>query len=145
MTSGFFVNFAANATMVANSSQYRLVQAIPLIPVGLAFIGSFFLTDTPRWLASKDRGDEALAVLALLRRSGTDDHRLSSEYEEIQAQILARQQNLDGVSVWVIIKEIAASSSYRKRFFLGAIMQTVAQWSGGNGITYYIPQVSMPS
>jgi hypothetical protein len=143
--SGFFINYAANATMAPNPSQYRLVQAIPLIPVGIAFIGSFFLRDTPRWLASKDRGDEALEALALLRRSGTNDHYLSSEYEEIQEQIRARQQNLEGVSIWVIIKEIALSSSYRKRFLLGAVMQTVAQWSGGNGITYYIPEVSNSS
>lgn len=40
------------------------------------------------------------------------------------------------------MKEIATNTSYRKRFLLGAAMQTVAQWSGGNGITYYIPDVS---
>ena len=127
--------------MHANATQYRLVQSIPLIPVGIAFIGSFFLSDTPRWLASKGRGDEALAVLAHLRRSEKNNHLLSEEYEEIQESIRVRQQNLAGVSIWIIIKEIATISSYRERFLLGIFMMTVAQWSGGNGITYYIPQV----
>jgi hypothetical protein len=126
--------------MVVSAAQYRLVQAIPLIPVGIAFACSFFLTDTPRWLASKDRGDEAFAALARLRRSDGHDKYLS-EYEEIQEQIRLRQQNLAGVPIWTIFKEIATISTYRKRFLLGAAMQTVAQWSGGNGITYYIPQV----
>jgi hypothetical protein len=121
--------------------QYRLVQSIPLIPVGIAFICSSFLTDTPRWLVSKSRGDEALKVLARLRRSDEKDHRLSEEYEEIQEQIQVREQDLAGVSTWTIIKEIATISTYRKRFLLAITMQTVAQWSGGNGITYYIPQV----
>ncbi len=129
--------------MAATPTQYRLVQAIPLIPVGIAFISSFFLSDTPRWLASKDRGDEALAALARLRNSPTADHRLSVEYEEIQGQIRTKQQNLDGVPFTTIIKEIATTSTYRKRFLLGAAMQTIAQWSGGNGITYYIPQVRL--
>ena len=130
--------------MSSTATQYRLVQAIPLIPVGFAFIASFFLSDSPRYLASKDRGDEALAVLARLRNSKTVDHSLSEEYEEIQEQIRSKQQNLAGVKITTIIKEIATTSTYRKRFLLGAAMQTVAPWSGGNGITYYIPQVSKP-
>ncbi|KAL5322138.1 hypothetical protein ACEPPN_010108 [Leptodophora sp. 'Broadleaf-Isolate-01'] len=141
LTLGFFINYAANATMSPTATQYRLVQAIPLIPVGIAFISSFFLSDTPRYLASQDRGDEALAALARLRNSRTIDHSLSEEYDEIQEQIRNKQQNLAGVQITTIIKEIATTSTYRKRFLLGAAMQTVAQWSGGNGITYYIPQI----
>ena len=131
--------------MQSTPTQYRLVQSIPLIPVGIAFICSFFLTDTPRWLASKGCGDEALEALAKLLHSDKNDHRLSDEYEEIQEQIRMREQNLVGVSIWAIIKEISTISTYRTRFLLGIAMQTVAQWSGGNGITYYIPQGRIPS
>lgn len=53
--------------MAPAAAQYRLVQAIPLIPVGIALIASFSLSDTPRWLASKDRREEALAVLTPFR------------------------------------------------------------------------------
>ncbi|KAK0108064.1 hypothetical protein ONS95_002885 [Cadophora gregata] len=141
LTLGFFINYAANKTMASTATQYRLVQAVPLIPVGLAFVSSFFLSDTPRYFASKDRGDEALAALARLRNSKSVDDSLAEEYEEIQEQIKNKRQNLAGVKVTTIIKEIATNSSYRERFLLGAAMQTVAQWSGGNGITYYIPQI----
>jgi hypothetical protein len=124
--------------------QYRLVQAIPLIPVGLAFIASFFLMDTPRWLASSDRAEEATRALAKLR--GHDISARSPEVEEefntILLQCQTKQQLLNDTNFWTIAKEIAANPSYRKRFLLGAVMQTIAQWSGGNGITYYIPQVS---
>ena len=129
--------------MATTATQYRLVQAIPLIPVGMAFIASFFLSDTPRYLASKNRSDEALAVLARLRGSDTEDHGLSEEYDEIQEQIRLKEKNLAGVKITTIIKEIATTPTYRKRFLLAAAMQTIAQWSGGNGITYYIPQVSL--
>ena len=128
--------------MASSSSQYRLVQAIPLIPVGVAFICSFFLHDTPRWLASRDRGEEALKVLAQLRCSERNDHRLSDEYECIQEQIRMKDQKISGAPITTIIKEIATISTYRRRFLLGITMQTIAQWSGGNGITYHIPQVS---
>jgi hypothetical protein len=53
--------------MPPTRTQYRVVQAVPLIPVGLAFIASFFLAESPRWLASQDRPQEARSTLAKLR------------------------------------------------------------------------------
>lgn len=115
--------------------------AIPLIPLGIALLASFLISDTPRWLASKDRGDEALAVLAKLRHTSPDDHQLQMEYAEIQVQIQSQEKLLSESNNLEIVKEIWNVPSYRKRFLLATAMQTVAQWSGGNGITYYIPQI----
>ena len=103
--------------MAPTAAQWRLVQAIPLIPVGLAFIASFYLSDTPRWLASKDRGDEALVVLTRLRTLGGTG--VTEEYREIQEQIQTKEQILAGVSTWTTIKEVFINPSYRKRFLLG--------------------------
>lgn len=144
LTLGFFINYAANARMAITRTQYRLVQSIPLIPTGLALIGSLFLSDTPRWLASKDRTEEATRSLTRLRSVGSsDDPRIAEELEEILSNCRVKEQQLKEASAWTIMKEIAAVPSFRKRFLLGLFMQTVAQWSGGNGITYYIPQVSI--
>ncbi|KAH7323054.1 putative MFS quinate transporter [Stachybotrys elegans] len=139
---GFFINYGANANLEPSRLQYRLVIAIPLVPVGLALIGSFFLSDTPRWLASRDRTEEAVAVLARLRKaSAPDDPAVAQEFEEIHEQIRSKEQVLSNTSMLTIFKEIAVTPTYRKRFLLGAAMQTIAQWSGGNGITYYIPDI----
>ncbi|KAI6782354.1 Quinate permease [Emericellopsis cladophorae] len=138
---GFFISYGANKSMASTPAQYRIVIAVPLIPVGLALLASFFLKDTPRWLASKDRHEEALAVLARLRGKSATHPQVEKEFAEIDSQIQDRQQVLSGISIWNIAREIATIPTYRKRFLLGAIMQTVAQWSGGNGITYYIPEI----
>jgi hypothetical protein len=103
--------------MAPTAAQWRLVQAIPLIPVGLAFITSFYLTDTPRWLASKGRGEEALAVLTRLRCLGGSG--ITEEYREIQEEIQTKQQILAEVSTWTTIKEVFMNPNYRKRFLLG--------------------------
>ncbi|KAL4919632.1 hypothetical protein BDW62DRAFT_209583 [Aspergillus aurantiobrunneus] len=57
---------------------------------------------------------------------------------QYRLQVRIKEQILGDASTWTIFKEIATCASYRKRFLLGVLMQTVAQWSGGNGITYYI-------
>jgi len=117
------------------------VIAIPLIPVGLAFMASFLLTDSPRWLASKDRGEESLKALERLRGTSSDSLDVQKEFADLRNEIYAKQQDVRGASILTIVKEIFASSNYRKRFLLGITMQTIAQWSGGNGITYYIPEI----
>lgn len=99
------------------------------------------MDDTPRWLASQDRYDEALAALARLRGSDPSDVTVREEFENIEAQRREKAADMAATSVWNIVKEIATVPTYRSRFLLVMTMQTVAQWSGGNGITYYIPQI----
>lgn len=119
--------------MAATRLQYRIVQAVPLIPTGLALIGSFFMTDTPRWLASKDRHEEAIAALARLRGGHTSDPAVAEEFDMIEAQRRAHLADLSHTSLKGIVYEIATIPTYRNRFLLVMTMQTVAQWSGGNG------------
>lgn len=128
-------------TMSSSRSQYRVVLAVPQIPMGLMLIASLFLRDTPRWLASKNRGHEALMALARLRGSHAGDPEMLREFAEIEKQIEDESQMLADASMWTIVKEVATVASYRRRFLLGVMMQTVAQWSGGNGITYYITDI----
>lgn len=126
--------------MAATRTQYRLVQAIPLIPVGIVFILSFWCPETPRFLASKQRHDEAKQVLARLRGTTPDDPAVETEFTEIDTQAKAKA-NLASISNWQALKESQLNPNYRQRFWLLMAMQTIAQWSGGNGITYYISTI----
>ena len=137
---GFFVNYAASVRMPQKASQYQLVEAIPMIPMGFAFIGTLFLKDTPRWLASQGRMEEASQSLARLLNTEAPPEKLL-ETSEVLALNNTADRQLKGVSIWQVIKETFTVRSYRKRFFLSIFIQTVAQWSGGNGITYYITNV----
>ena len=127
--------------MAATRMQYRLVQAIPLIPVGMGWIGSWFLKESPRWLAAQDRNEEAIAVLSYYRGVDLHAESIRLEVEEIRDQLSMQSQTLKGVTLATRIKEVLTVPTYRKRMVLALLMQTVAQWSGGNGITYYIPDI----
>lgn len=141
---GFFINYGAEKHMASNRTQYRLVQGIPLIPTGIAFICSWWMSDTPRWLASQDRYDEALASLARLRGSDMNDNTVREEFEQIEAQRRQKLADLSGTSLWNVLKEIVTVPTYRSRFLLVMTMQTIAQWSGGNGITVSTPNKCTP-
>lgn len=141
MSVGFFINYGAKLHLPDTRIQYRVVQAIPLIPVGIAFAASFLLTETPRYLASKERQDEGRQVLARLRGKAIDDPEIEEEFRTIDAQIREKTADLASVTHWQAFKETQANANYRQRFWLLMTMQTVAQWTGGNGITYYISDI----
>ena len=59
-------------------------QRTALITIN-AFVGMFFFPYSPRWLASKDRWEEALKVLAALHGKGDINHpKVLAEYQEIE-------------------------------------------------------------
>lgn len=126
--------------MAATRSQYRLVQAIPLIPTGIAFGLSWLCPETPRYLISKQRHQEGKEVLARLRGKPLNDKNLEAEFEEIDMQA-QEQADLKSVSHWQALKESQLNPNYRQRFWLLMTMQTIAQWTGGNGITYYVTNI----
>lgn len=119
LTAGFFISYAAEKGLSASREQYRLVISVCLIPTGLALIGSMFLSDTPRWLASQNRGEEAMAALKRLRASDNDEVAIAEELQDLQHQTQSKEQALEGASTWTIVKEIATIRTYRTRFLLG--------------------------
>ncbi|KAI9932218.1 hypothetical protein MW887_009728 [Aspergillus wentii] len=141
LTLGFFINYGAKVHMAPTREQYRLVQAIPLIPTGIAFFASFIATETPRYLISKNRVDEARAVLARFRGKAIDDPSIETEFREIDSQYRTKAADLASVSHWEAFKESQLNPNYRQRYWLLMAMQTVAQWTGGNGITFYVSTI----
>lgn len=78
----------------------------------------FLFPKSPRWLASKDRWEEAIQVLAKLHGNGEVNHpKVLAEYKEIEeALMLEREQST--TSYQELLKPRIA-----KRVFLGMSLQ----------------------
>jgi hypothetical protein len=142
---GFFINYAASIHMSPTPSQYRLVQSIPLIPVGAAFIASFCLPETPRYLISQHQPDEGRLVLARLRGKDVTSAEIKDEFSVLTMQVRHKEtisaSSSSVLSNWTALKETQSNPNYRQRFWLLMAMQTIGQWTGGNGITYYVSSI----
>lgn len=56
-----------------------------MVPAFILFVGLFFFPYSPRWLASKDRWDEAIRVLANLHGDGDVNHpKVLAQFQEIE-------------------------------------------------------------
>lgn len=93
----------------------------------------YLFPKSPRWLASKDRWEEALDVLAKLHGKGDLNHpKVLAEYKEIEeALLLEREQSTTSY------EELVKPRMF-KRVILGISLQMWSQLCGMNVMMYYI-------
>lgn len=98
-----------------------------MVPAVILFIGLFFFPYSPRWLASKDRWDEALEVLARVLGNGDRNHpKVLAQYQEIEDAL--RFEREEAISSF---KALVAKGMF-KRVFLGMSVQAWSQLCGMN-------------
>lgn len=105
------------------------VQAIPLvilIPI------TFYLPETPRWLISNGKEDQAMKILCRLHPSSNGNDLAHREFAEIKSHILTEKMSFK--PTW---KEIASKPSWRRRILLVSALQFFAQATGVNCVQYY--------
>ena len=117
-------------TKIPGPASFRTAWGIQFVPCVLFLIGLPFLPESPRWLAKKDRADEAIDILAKIQAGGNrNDPLVIAEWEEI-TEVLAAERAAG--PTW--------SRFFRngmwKRTLAGFTVQMWQQNSGANVMTY---------
>lgn len=110
-----------------NPHVWRYMLPIAAIPAVFLFFGMLRVPESPRWLVSKGKNNEALTVLQKIRES----KRAKSELQEIesayeQEEKMEKATFKDLTTPWV-----------RRVVFLGIGIAVVQQITGVNSIMYY--------
>jgi MFS family permease len=75
------------------TAAFRIPWGVQIIPAAILLIGMFFFPRTPRWLASKDRWEEAIKVLGNLHGKGDINHpKVLAEYQEIEETLRGERE-----------------------------------------------------
>lgn len=120
---------------IESDISWRLPLFLQCVMGGLLIIGSFIISETPRWLLAKDRDEEGIQVLANLHSHGdTTASKAKEEFREIkQAVIMERFEGEKSFrEMW---------RRYSRRLFIAMSALTLAQLNGINVISYYAPLV----
>ncbi|KAI0096156.1 general substrate transporter [Nemania sp. FL0031] len=115
------------------AAAFRIPWGVQIVPAAILFIGLFFFPYSPRWLASKDRWDEAIHTLALLHGKGDTNHpKVLAEFKEIEDAL--RFEREEATSSF---KALVQPRIFR-RVILGMSIQMWSQLCGMNIMMYYI-------
>ncbi|KAH9854869.1 hexose transporter [Lenzites betulinus] len=111
---------------------WRIPSLLQMIPSALQLIFIWFLPESPRWLVSKGRGEEAYAILAKYHAEGDlNSEFVKLEYAEIETTLELEKEQAK--SSW---KALVAAPGMRKRLLICSFLGLATQWSG-NGLTSY--------
>ncbi|KAJ3939226.1 uncharacterized protein N0V96_010672 [Colletotrichum fioriniae] len=117
---------------------WRIPSLLQLVPSGCQIVFMPFCPESPRWLISKDRGDEAFAILSKYHSEGENgDEFVRLEYAQIMSTI-QQEKEVASKFLWA---DVFRDAAMRRRFMLAGIMGFFTQWSGNGLISFYMKKI----
>ncbi|KAF2738845.1 general substrate transporter [Polyplosphaeria fusca] len=119
---------------IRNDWSWRLPSMLQAMPSLLQIIFAATVPESPRWLISKDRGEEALQILIKYHAEGDASNELPHvEYAEIKRAL--EMENESRRRGWI---ELFQTPGMRRRSLLGMMLGLFTQFSGNNLISQYL-------
>ncbi|KAJ5004788.1 Lactose permease [Colletotrichum sp. SAR 10_66] len=117
---------------------WRIPSLLQLVPSACQICFMPFCPESPRWLISKDRGDEAFAILQKYHSEGENgDEFVRLEYAQIQSTI-QQEKAVASKFTW---GDVFRDAAMRRRFMIAGIVGFFTQWSGNGLLSFYMKKI----
>ncbi|KAK4235066.1 lactose permease [Achaetomium macrosporum] len=113
---------------------WRIPSLLQICPSLLQIVFVFFLPESPRWLITKDRAEEAREILAKYHGEGDRGQEfVAAEFAQMQATI--RLELETAKKSWL---DLVKTPGMRRRLLISSMLGLFTQWSGNTLISYYL-------
>jgi sugar transport protein len=121
-----------------NNLGWRIPSALQVALPLLAMPGFLMIDESPRWLVSMDRVDEARRNLIKIHGGGDASSPLIAfEIAEIEATLKAEKEAQNSTS-WA---DLWSTPGNRHRLFISVSLGIFCQWVGNGVVSYYLVMV----
>ncbi|CAA9961941.1 hypothetical protein CFE70_005341 [Pyrenophora teres f. teres 0-1] len=122
-----------HTTTIAGNWGWRLPSLLQICPSLLQIFTVFLLPESPRWLVSRDREEEAFAVLTKYHAEGDADSILvQAEMAQIRSTIKLEMEN--SKQSWM---DMVRTPGMRRRVVISVFLGLFTQMSGNTLLSYY--------
>ena len=105
---------------------WRIPSFLQVVPGLLQVIFIWFIPESPRWLVSKGRGDEAYTILVKYHAEGDETSEfVKAEYTQIVETLEAESQIAQ-----MNRKEVLSTPGMRKRVIIASFLGLFTEWCG---------------
>lgn len=119
---------------MTNDWGWRVPSLLQIAPSLLQVGFVLFLPESPRWLVSQDRTEEAYEVLAKYHAEGdTESEFVKAEIAQITTTLQIEQEAAK--ESWM---DLLRTVGMRRRAFVTMFLGLFTQWSGNTLISYYL-------
>ncbi|KAJ7746715.1 general substrate transporter [Mycena olivaceomarginata] len=116
---------------------WRIPSLLQLMPSLLQVVFISLLPESPRWLISKGRGAEAMAILVKYYAEGDPNSEfVKAEYAQIERTLEMELETRK--TSW---KDFLWTVGMRKRLLVAAFLGLFGQWSGSGLTSYLLPRI----
>lgn len=127
----FYIGFGCH--YINGTAAFRLTWGLQMVPGFILMAGTFFLPESPRWLANRGRWEESFDIVARIAANGDrEDENVKLQLEEIKEQVF-----IDQKAVNFSYRHLFRKKTIRKTI-VGVSAQMWQQLCGMNVMMYYI-------
>ncbi|KAK3348524.1 general substrate transporter [Neurospora tetraspora] len=120
---------------IASNWGWRIPSLLQVCPSLLQLAFVFFIPESPRWLITKDRSQEAHDILKKYHgEMERGEEFVAAEFAQMQAVIRLEYETVSKSS-WT---DLFRTSGMRKRLLISSMLGLFTQWSGNTLISYFL-------
>ena len=119
---------------IASDYGWRVPSWLQICPSLIQITFVLFLPESPRWLITKDRVDEAHQVLVTYHAEGNQD----SEFVKAEIAQISETIKIEYEASKETWADLLRSVGMRRRALVTAMLGLFTQWSGNTLISYYL-------
>jgi len=127
----FYIGYGCS--FIKGTASFRTAWGIQMVPGFLLLCGTLILPESPRWLANKDRWEEAIEIISQVQGGGDVNHpQVLIEVEEIK-EVVRIDHESRNITIFDLFKTVNLN-----RTLVGLWGQIWQQLTGMNVMMYYI-------